>query len=62
MDNGVQCDWLSFGLRILSSAIRSDDRCRQWKKNLALDFGFVFVDQSLKAWIASQRIPHRIKS
>jgi hypothetical protein len=32
------------------------------KNKTALDFHFVSVDQSLKAWIASQRIPHRIKS
>ena len=31
------------------------------EEETALDFRFVSVDQSLKAWIAPQRFPNRIK-
>jgi hypothetical protein len=54
-----------FKLRSLAFRIFSPIRDKGYRtliKEAALSFRFVPVDQSLEARIASQRVPHRIKS
>src|SRR6266705_835218 len=43
-------------------AARALSAARKTKTSDALSFRTVFVEQSLKLWIVSQRIPHRTES